>query len=464
MKSREPLWFFLLSLFVLLLSAVALWQTSHPSWKTYQREFHALEAQHEPNLDAKQAVLDTPLEVSQIMLPGLQRVDRCTTCHLGVEDPTLKDAPQPFAYHPDLERHPPSSFGCTVCHGGQGLATDKDSAHGFVKSWPQPLLSKQYIGASCGKCHKEGDVPGVPELTEGRKLFNTYGCRGCHKLNGVGGTVGPDLSEEGSKERDPAWLEAHFLDPKKVSPATPMPNFKFTAEQARSLTSYMLSLTSETMGAYYLKESVIPGVAYGRELFVQKNCISCHAIGGVGGGLGPDLAGVGKRHSMAWLDLQLSNPQWMNPGSAMPAYDLPANDRTAVLRFVSAASAADATAIEGGLARPPSAEAAVVESGKQAFVRYGCVGCHGQDASGGVPNPNAQGGQVPALIHVAEDYKKPEVAKIIQNGKTAPIEDPNKPPPPLYMPSWKAVLSEEDVANIVEYLWSLKPKEAEDKW
>jgi hypothetical protein len=26
------------------------------------------------------------------MLTGLQRVDRCTTCHLGVEDPTMKSA------------------------------------------------------------------------------------------------------------------------------------------------------------------------------------------------------------------------------------------------------------------------------------------------------------------------------------------------------------------------------------
>jgi cytochrome c2 len=36
----------------------------------------------------------------------------------------------------------------------------------------------------------------VSELAEGRHLFETQGCRGCHKLNGVGGSIGPDLSEE----------------------------------------------------------------------------------------------------------------------------------------------------------------------------------------------------------------------------------------------------------------------------
>ena len=94
----------------------------------------------------------------------------------------------------------PARFGCTVCHGGQGLATDKQNAHGKVPFWQEPLLPKDYIRASCGRCHKEGDVPGVPELTEGRRLFETQGCRGCHKLNGVGGSIGPDLTRRG---RDP---------------------------------------------------------------------------------------------------------------------------------------------------------------------------------------------------------------------------------------------------------------------
>jgi hypothetical protein len=32
-------------------------------------------------------------------------------------------------------------------------------------------------------------------LTEGRRLFETRGCRGYHKLNDVGGSIGPDLTE-----------------------------------------------------------------------------------------------------------------------------------------------------------------------------------------------------------------------------------------------------------------------------
>ena len=70
-------------------------------------------------------MLNAALDIRQDLLPGLQRVDRCTTCHLGVEDPTMKNAPQPFTFHANLAPHVPAKFGCTVCHGGQGLATDK---------------------------------------------------------------------------------------------------------------------------------------------------------------------------------------------------------------------------------------------------------------------------------------------------------------------------------------------------
>jgi hypothetical protein len=69
----------------------------------------------------KSEVLNASLVIRQNLLPGLQRVDRCTTCHLGVEDPTMKNAPQPFSFHPNLAPHVPSKFGCTICHGGTGL-------------------------------------------------------------------------------------------------------------------------------------------------------------------------------------------------------------------------------------------------------------------------------------------------------------------------------------------------------
>jgi mono/diheme cytochrome c family protein len=463
MARKLPQIFFALSLLALGLILAAVWQAGTPSWKVYQRNFLQLEAQGEPSAVTKAATLATPLEVHQVILTGLQRVDRCTTCHLGVDDPTMKDAPEPFRYHAGLGPHIPSKFGCTICHGGQGLATDKDSAHGKVEFWQKPLLPKDYIRASCGRCHKEGDVPEVPQLAEGRHLFETQGCRGCHKLNGVGGSIGPDLTEEGANHRAPEWLERHFLTPNAVSAGSAMPNFHFTKEQARDLTYYMLSLTSEEMGTYYSSVRLIPGPEYGRQLFVEKNCIVCHTIGGVGSKTGPDLLGVTKRHSTEWLDEQLVNPELVYPGSSMPVYDLETNARKALVAYMASATPEDAQAIVSHKARALSPEDVAIEAGKQDFSRFGCVGCHGTELQGGLANPNAQGGEVPSLLHVSDDYTKDEIIAIIRNGRVPPLEDPKGVQPPLYMPSWKHVLSDEDINRIADYLWS-KQQKKKDSW
>jgi mono/diheme cytochrome c family protein len=462
MDRKLPPIFFLLSLLSLVLIVAAVWQASTPPWKKYQLEYFQLEAQTQPNAVTKTAVLNTPLQIHQILLPGLQRVDRCTTCHLGVEDPAMKNAPEPFRYHQGLGPHVPSKFGCTICHGGQGLATDLKDAHGNVPFWQTPLLPTNYIRASCGRCHKEGDIPGVPELTEGRRLFETEGCHGCHKLDGIGGSIGPDLTEEGASERSPQWLEAHFLAPSEVSPGSAMPNFHFTHEQARALTYYMLSLTSQNMGAYYASEPLIPSPQFGQQLFVEKNCIVCHSIGGVGAKTGPDLLGVTKRHSLEWLDEQLVNPQLVYPGTSMPEYDLQSNERKALVAFMATATPDDAKEILASHGRAPTPEDAAIEAGQLDFARFGCAGCHGTQLQGGVPNPNAQGGEVPSLLHLSDDYTKDEVMDLIRNGRMPPLANVKGPTPPLYMPAWKHLLSDEDIHQLVEFLWSKQQKSTEN--
>ena len=121
----------------------------------------------------------------------------------------------------------------------------------------------------------------------------------------------------------------------------------------------------------------------------------------------------------------------------MPAYDLDPNARKAIIAFLASATAEDAQSILSRRPKPLTAQDAVIEAGKQSFARFGCVGCHGLQLQGGVPNPNSQGGEVPSLLHASEDYTKAEVTKIIRNGKMPPLADPAKPAPPLYMPSWK---------------------------
>jgi mono/diheme cytochrome c family protein len=56
---------------------------------------------------------------------------------------------------------------------------------------------------------------------------------------------------------------------------------------------------------------------------------------------------------------------------------------------------------------------------------------------------------------------KDEILAVIRNGRMPPLDNPKGPTPPLYMPSWKALLSDEDIHQIVEFLWSKQQKAAE---
>jgi cytochrome c553 len=172
---------------------------------------------------------------------------------------------------------------------------------------------------------------------------------------------------------------------------------------------------------------------------------------------------VTKRHSSGWLDEQLVNPEQVYPGSSMPEYDLETNARKALVAFMATATPEDAQTILTHENRSLSPEDAAIEAGKRDFARFGCAGCHGTELQGGVPNPNAQGGQIPSLLHLSDDYTKDEILAVIRNGRMPPLDNPKGPTPPLYMPSWKALLSDEDTHQIVEFLWS-KQQKASESW
>jgi cytochrome c len=53
-----------------------------------------------------------------------------------------------------------------------------------------------------------------------------------------------------------------------------------------------------------------PGLAdWGAQVFQQRACVTCHAIGERK--QGPDLAGVASRRTEAWMTRQITDPEWM---------------------------------------------------------------------------------------------------------------------------------------------------------
>jgi cbb3-type cytochrome oxidase cytochrome c subunit len=88
-----------------------------------------------------------------------------------------------------------------------------------------------------------GDSSDPSLIQTGQDLFAIKGCAGCHKLNGIGGELGPDLSNEGNiLIHDAAWHGRHFKNPQSVAPGSSMPNMSLSDPEIEALTAYMLSL------------------------------------------------------------------------------------------------------------------------------------------------------------------------------------------------------------------------------
>ena len=86
---------------------------------------------------------------------------------------------------------------------------------------------------------------------EGLALYAASACVGCHTIRGVStGVLGPDLTHFGSRTtlaagmvpNEPEALAAWLRNPEAVKPGAKMPKLGLTAEQARALAAYLLSL------------------------------------------------------------------------------------------------------------------------------------------------------------------------------------------------------------------------------
>lgn len=445
-------WFTVLGLLVGGLVVLGYYKDEYREWRQYQLKFIAEETRRATTPEQKALAAAIPVGVRQIVLPDLHRVDRCTTCHLAVEDPSYGGYPQPLAYHPLHDQHPFEKFGCTICHGGQGRATTLADAHGYVAHWDQPMLPLRYIQASCAKCHEAADNPSAPELALGQQVFEQAGCRGCHKLGGVGGIFGPELDKVGTR-RSADWLKKHFLTPAAVTAGSGMPPQKLSEPDLEAVTLFMLSQTGESAPGYYASMRVIPSADEGQQLFQQKGCIGCHSVGGQGGKIGPALDDVGLRRAPSWMMQHFRDPQSVTPGSVMPKFGFTESEARALTEFLVHLKERKVASTLPSLISP-------IDRGHGTYVKYGCTGCHGPDGRGGVPNPNSKTAElVPDLIHVADGFTKDELKARITNGqREIPSLDPKRPPPPLYMPPWGSTIPEAEIDDLAAYLISLKPK------
>ncbi len=240
-----------------------------------------------------------------------------------------------------------------------------------------------------------GEQKQSPSIEKGKQVFQSKGCLGCHRVNGQGGSIGPELSGSTLSGRSRNWLKDQITDPKSHFPHTVMPAFTgLSKEQLGNLVAYLTSLVS-------------------------------------GGPAAAPAQGV-------------KSTQGMKQKSAAPAAGPPAVPSEAKSLEEPAGKAA---LIIGS-----------AENGTDLF-KAQCVSCHGAEGKDNIPNPGSDDGTVPplnpidrALYNTDPKVFAENIDKIIQHGSM-----PSGPHPALHMPAWGDTksLTQQEIANLEAYIMKL---------
>jgi mono/diheme cytochrome c family protein len=442
-------------------------------WRGIQRRYVSM---LEDSSDPKQQELarDFPIELRQVDLPQLHTVDRCVACHVGLDNPAMAAAAQPFRTHSGrtLDQHPIAEYGCTSCHRGQGAATNLREAKAVGVHWDYPMLPANLTQSSCATCHgadSELMKEHAPKLAHGRELFVDRGCQSCHKLDGRGGQLGPALDGIGRKTIHvlpmgnvvgqptlASWLSEHFDDPQRIVAGSQMPPLRLAAEENEALTIYMLSLQGRALPEDYIARDKIAEwhrtrnvrETDGATLYAQ-NCKTCHGEGTHGRWYAffdrftPAIRGPGLRAiaDEAYLRGAIANGR---PGTLMPGWDMAGGGLSdaQVDALVGYLMAGDGRPAQPLRAAPDNPSAGQPGRGAQLFVQQ-CSGCHGEAGQGrlgpALANPVF-------LAHATDAF----LATTLVNGRVDTAM-------PAFQRADKTGLSDQEVRDLVAFIRSFAP-------
>ena len=189
-------------------------------------------------------------------------------------------------------------------------------------------------------------VPTAPPSThqpagKAGQLMADLACFSCHRINGRGSDMAPDLTWEGSSVQRP-WLVEFLKKPNTLRPALirRMPKFNLTVSEINELTDYIMTVYQTPK----FERDSMPASGYpaaqveqGRQLFYSKYaCQSCHIVDTKTdkGYIGPTLTQVGARLNAAWIYHWLKDPQGLRPGTIEPNRNMSDDDARALTAFL----------------------------------------------------------------------------------------------------------------------------------
>ena len=432
--------FALCSLAFLIVLAVSPVKNALRPYRSIQRDFKRAGMTRASSMKLAQTYAARPVAIQQIWIPDFDnRVDRCTTCHLGVADDTMADAQEPFRRHPATYHTPRdfARFGCTSCHGGEGLATSQEDAHGTSADAASPVIPAAYAEEGCGRCHQATFVAEAPTLSEGRALMEKSNCYACHAARGHEDfkSDAPPLDSIAVKTGG-EWLGLWLANPRGVDVNATMPNFKLAPQEIRDLSHYLFSLPvpAQLRQAVDAATALPPGdAAKGKTLFAESRCISCHTVDGKGNGSAPELGKIGSRATRGWLIAFLRDPHAFDPQTKMPQYGFTEEDaRNIVAYFEDELRDFDAPKT---ILDPIRVNQTIAERGEKLFKSAGCFACHSTSKEGERFGPDLDG--IGDRRAISLDFgKRTDLPRTLEAWLAAKISDPRSFATGLKMPTF----------------------------
>jgi cbb3-type cytochrome c oxidase subunit III len=396
-----------------------------------------------------------PLQLRQVVNPALGISDRCVSCHVSMApgEQNVTGLPVLSAHKPVV--HDPAEFGCTVCHGGQGLATRKEDAHGNVEFWPQPMVPLSMSEAGCGSCHVPLAVPNRKQFEQAQAAFERLDCLACHRVDFRGGTVrpggggmeGPDLSRVGIAGYDEAWYVRHLKKSAEAGQGAWKDSFGTITPSDQNL-----------LQVYLASRIAAPVLVEAKSVFHSSGCLGCHKVSGAGGDAGPDLTRAGEKDpgrvsldhlpggpSLAnWFAEHFRSPGALVADSQMPMLGLTENEIRLLTLYTLSLRRRDIPGTYLPLDRVRATRLSEREFATDGATLFGafCSGCHGPEGQGrrspGLPAFPAIAN--PDFLSIAPEAL---IRETIRQGR-----------PGRRMPAWDKPggLTPEETGRIVDYL------------
>jgi len=201
---------------------------------------------------------------------------------------------------------------------------------------------------------------------------------------------------------------------------------------------------------------VSSAVAAGAHTFVQFACVQCHGMQGQGGvdPAVPALSTIKQSLTVGELTHIIDHGLGVAADPKQPYMPVWGEvlSKTQVSNLVAYIRAGLPPVADTDPVPVPTGQGAAV-AGAGLYVRFGCINCHGPNGLGGVPNPQSPDTVIPPLSGQGFRTDFPTdhaIAAIIRSGSVigkAPI---------VSMPHWGGILSDQQIAQLIAYLKTLK--------